>query len=51
MLFLSDYGDEWYFIVQLVKITEFDKKAKYPYIVDSFGDAPPQYGGNEEDYD
>jgi len=49
MLFLFDYGDEWYFIVQLVKITDFDKDIKYPYIVESSGDAPAQYVYNEDD--
>ncbi|MFH0975257.1 MAG: hypothetical protein V1874_05680 [Spirochaetota bacterium] len=51
MLFMFDYGDEWCFIVQLVKITDFDKNIKYPVITDSFGDAPPQYDYNDEDYD
>ncbi len=51
MLFLFDYGDEWHFIVELVKITDFDKNINYPFIVESIGEAPSQYGYGEEEYD
>ncbi len=47
MLFLFDYGDEWHFIVEL-KGTELPKdEGKYPFVVESVGDAPPQYGEEE----
>jgi hypothetical protein len=50
MLFMFDYGDEWHFIVQLVKISDFDKNIEYPVITDSFGDVP-QYEYTGEDLD
>ncbi len=49
MLFLFDYGDEWYFVVELKGIEPPEKGAKYPIIVKSVGDPPPQYGEPEED--
>lgn len=49
MLFLYDYGNEWHFIVELVK-TEIAKDGiEYPVIVESFGKAPPQYPGENEE--
>ena len=44
MLFLFDYGDEWYFAVELKGIELPKKNANYPSIVKSVGEAPPQYG-------
>lgn len=49
MLFLFDYGDEWLFIVELKGIEPPKQDTKYPFIVESVGDAPPQYGEIEED--
>jgi hypothetical protein len=48
MLFLFDYGDEWRFVVQLIG-TEPHKGKKIA-VVDSFADAPSQYG-DDEDWD
>jgi hypothetical protein len=49
MLFLFDYGDEWHFIVELKGIEPQSENAKYPFVVQSVGDAPPQYGGPDEE--
>lgn len=44
-LYLFDYGDEWHFNVRVHAIHEdADPDAQYPRIVESVGDAPPQYG-------
>ena len=43
MLFLFDYGDEWLFTVKLVKKTDPAKGMNYPAIIESIGEAPPQY--------
>ncbi len=48
MLFLFDYGDEWHFIVELKGIETKKEKVRYPFIVESFGEAPSQYGEEEE---
>ncbi len=48
MLFLFDYGDEWHFILKLVKIESLKRDVKYPLIMKSVGKAPPQYGEVEE---
>jgi len=51
MLFLFDYGDEWYFIVELKGIESLEEDAKYPLVVESVGKAPPQYEEMDEDYE
>ncbi|MGC9443696.1 MAG: IS1096 element passenger TnpR family protein [Candidatus Methanospirareceae archaeon] len=43
MLFLYDYGDEWYFIVELQKIETPREDSKYPLLVESVGKAFAQY--------
>jgi hypothetical protein len=42
-LFLFDYGDEWHFGVKLVRTGEVEPGARYPRVVASQGQAPPQY--------
>ena len=44
-MYLFDYGDEWRFKVRLHAINEnADPDVEYPRVVESVGDAPPQYG-------
>ena len=47
MLFLFDYGDEWHFIVELKGIELAKEGVDYPFVVESVGGAPPQYGNEE----
>jgi hypothetical protein len=47
MLFLFDYGDEWHFIVERKGIELPQEGIRYPFIVESVGEAPPQYGKGE----
>jgi hypothetical protein len=42
-LFLFDYGDEWHFGVRRVRTGEVEPGARYPRVVASQGQAPPQY--------
>lgn len=49
MLFLFDYGDNWHFIVELKGIESPKEDAKYPFVVESVGYAPPQYGEVDEE--
>jgi len=49
MLFLFDYGDEWHFIVELKGVEPSKDRERYPFIMESFGDTPPQYGRLGED--
>jgi hypothetical protein len=43
-LYLFDYGDEWRFRVRVHAINEHaDPDAQYPRLVESVGEAPPQY--------
>jgi len=44
MLFLFDYGDNWHFIVELTGFESPKEGEKYPFVLESVGDAPPQYG-------
>jgi hypothetical protein len=50
MLFLFDYGDEWHFIVELVGLETSKENVKYPLIVESVGEAPPQYGEPDDGF-
>jgi hypothetical protein len=54
-LFLFDYGDEWHFGVKLVRQSPtVAASARYPRIVATVGDAPPQYpdlDGESEEMD
>ena len=48
LLFLFDYGDEWLFLVNLKGTGKKVAKARYPRIVASQGEAPPQYPDPDE---
>jgi hypothetical protein len=51
-LFLFDYGDEWHFGVRLVRTSEAPElHVRYPQVVASHGQAPPQYPAVEDDWD
>lgn len=50
-LFLFDYGDEWQFVVKRIAVEPPNKTGKYPQIVESIGEAPPQYPDFDEDDD
>ena len=43
MIFLYDYGDEWLFRVSFKEVGSKVAKTKYPKVVASQGEAPPQY--------
>jgi len=49
MLFLFDYGDEWRFEVRLTALGEKMPKTRYPRMVTSMGEAPPQYPDEDEE--
>jgi hypothetical protein len=52
MVLLFDYGDEWRFRVRLTGTAGKAAKTRYPRIVASSGDAPPQYPDpDDEDED
>jgi len=44
MLFLFDYGDEWYFRVELKEIADAEPGLRYPRLLKSEVKALPQYG-------
>ncbi len=48
-LYLFDYGDEHQFEVEVVEIRAKAERGRYPRLVDSKGDAPPQYWWPDED--
>jgi hypothetical protein len=51
-LYLFDYGDDWRFKVRVHAIDEnADPDAKYPRLVESMGEAPPQYPDWDGDED
>lgn len=51
LLLLFDYGDEWRFIVQYVKDLELPQSTKLPVVLSSKGDAPDQYGYDDDEYE
>jgi hypothetical protein len=49
-LFLFDYGDEWHFGVKLVRTCDaVEPGVRYPRVVASHGEAPPQYPNLDDD--
>jgi hypothetical protein len=44
MRFLYDYGDEWVFLVELIARKPKHPEIKLPLLLQSKGEAPPQYG-------
>jgi len=49
MRFLFDYGDGWEFLVELVKKKPKEPKVKLPRLLNSAGQAPPQYPDPEDE--
>lgn len=43
MIFLFDYGDEWRFGVRLKELGRKSAKVRYPRVIATEGEAPPQY--------
>lgn len=43
ILYLFDYGDEWWHEVELISVTERVTRASYPKVVKKQGKSPPQY--------
>ena len=48
MLFVFDYGDEWLFAVELIKIGAKKPGSRYPRLLNSSCDAPEQYPGVDD---
>ena len=49
MLFLFDYGDDWRFVVEVLEIGNKEPRVRYPRVLKSVGQSPPQYDLSEED--
>jgi hypothetical protein len=49
MRFLFDYGDEWEFLIELVKRKPKEPKVKLPVLLISAGKAPAQYPDPEDE--
>ncbi len=47
-LYLFDFGDEWWHSIELLGIKEQEPEDKYPRIVESKGEAPPEYADDDE---
>jgi len=43
LLFLFDYGDNWYFTVELLEIKKIGDRVKYPKVIKRVGRTPKQY--------
>jgi hypothetical protein len=48
MVFLFDYGDDWHFRVSLKAKDTKLAKTRYPRVIATRGDAPPQYPDLDE---
>lgn len=50
MLFNFDFGDDWYFNLTLEQIEHLDAKLKNPKLLESHGEAPPQYPDYDDEW-
>lgn len=50
MLFNFDFGDDWYFNLTLEQIEQPDAKLKNPKLLESHGEAPPQYPDYDDEW-
>lgn len=50
MRFLFDYGDNWWFMIELLEIKASTERKKYPQGIKSVGKAPEQYPPLEEEW-
>ena len=48
MQFLFDYGDDWRFQVEVIGMGEKVPRARYPKVLNTAGEAPPQYTSEDE---
>lgn len=48
MLYLFDYGDEWHYLVQLLKVEQATPGKPYPEMIQNVGKARPQYEKSDE---
>jgi len=48
-LYVFDFGDEWWHSVELLNVREEELVGKYPCIIESQGEAPPQYPPCDEE--
>jgi hypothetical protein len=46
-----DFGDSWWHVITFEAEQPAEPKAKYPRIVESKGKSPPQYPGEDEEFD
>ncbi len=44
-----DFGDDWWHEIEVLKISNEAAKGKYPRVIDSVGESPPQYDHDEFD--
>jgi len=51
MQFLFDYGDEWQFLVEFVRVGGNIKGKRYPLLLGEFGQALEQYPDWDEEDD
>ena len=49
--YLFDFGDDWVHQIKVISIDETAKKEKLPKVVESKGEAPPQYPDMEDEDD
>jgi hypothetical protein len=49
--YLFDFGDEWWHEITVDAIDAPAEKGKYPRIVETHGDSPPQYPGDDDEED
>jgi hypothetical protein len=49
MLFLFDYGDDWRFVVEVIRLGHKAARTRYPKVLKKVGKAPEQYGSWEDE--
>jgi hypothetical protein len=49
--YLFDFGDDWWHEITVESVDAPAEKGKYPRIVETHGNSPPQYPEDEEEDD
>ena len=49
MFFLFDYGDDWWFEIELTEFRKPQTRTKYPVLLEKIGESPEQYQSYEDE--
>ncbi len=50
MIFLFDYGDDWFFLITCMRVKESEAKHRFRKVVATTGEPPEQYPGMDDEW-